>query len=105
MPRSDREIEVKFYVQSLPRLRDRLIEVGGRLESPRTLELNLRFDTPAGDLLKTGRLLRLRRDQRVRLTYKDESRIENGVIDRRELEITVDDLPAARQVLEALGFQ
>jgi adenylate cyclase, class 2 len=105
VPTSGHEIEVKFYVQSLPRLRDRLIQIGGRLNSPRTHELNLRFDAWAGDLLKSGRLLRLRSDQRVRLTYKDESRIENGVIDRRELEFGVDDLSAARQVLEALGFQ
>ena len=56
-------MEVKFYVRALPeRLKQRLQDLDARLEQPRTYEINLRFDTPNGDLMRQRQVLRLRQD-------------------------------------------
>ena len=62
MSTSGQELEVKFYLADLPGLQARLEGLGARLAQARVHEVNLRFDTPANELLNTGRLLRLRQD-------------------------------------------
>ncbi|HXQ37446.1 MAG TPA: class IV adenylate cyclase, partial [Anaerolineales bacterium] len=66
---------------------------------------NIRFDLPDGRLRSERRVLRLRRDTETRLTYKDPSQNEQGVLSRREIEFIVEDFDKARQFLEALGYQ
>ncbi|MFH1446558.1 MAG: class IV adenylate cyclase, partial [Chloroflexota bacterium] len=78
---------------------------GADLIQPRTLERNLRFDTPDSSLTLAGRVLRLRQDADVRLTYKDSSEIIDGVLTRREIEFVADDFAAAKRFFEALGYQ
>ena len=46
---NDQEIEVKFYVSDLEAIQAHLVQLGARLVQPRTLEVNLRYDTPGGD--------------------------------------------------------
>jgi len=99
------ETEAKFYVERLGDLQKRLERLGARLEEARVFELNLRFDTPNGDLKRAQSVLRLRRDTRARLTYKDSGRMEAGALSRRELEFTVSDFDGAREMLEALGYE
>ncbi len=99
------EIEAKFYVQHLDELRKRLEAVGSKLTEPRVLESNIRFDTPRHDFQQYGRVLRLRRDSRARLTYKDSDTVQSGALSRREIEFTVSDFDTAREFLEALGYQ
>ena len=65
----------------------------------------MRFDTPAGDLKRSFRVLRLRRDTQSRLTYKGPAEVQKGVRVRPELEFTVSDFDMARAFLEALGYQ
>lgn len=98
------EIEVKFLLKSLPALQGRLQSLGAALVQPRVFESNLRFDDAAGSLTASGRVLRLRQDSAVRLTYKDPPQPGQGVSVRREVEFVVSDFEAARQFLEALGF-
>ncbi len=50
-------------------------------------------------------MLRLRKDSRARLTYKDSDQIEAGALSRRELEFTVSDFDEAKDMLEALGYE
>ena len=100
-----REIEAKFYIQNPDKFRRHLEAQGARLKEPRVREMNLRFDTPQRDLGRDGRVLRLRQDTRARITYKDAGRVEAGAINRRELEFAVDDFDAAREFLEALGYE
>jgi len=102
---SDQEIEVKFYVSDLPAIEARLLKMGARLLRPRCRELNLRFDTPSGDLKRAHRVLRLRRSDAVRLTYKGPTDTSQGVAARQEIELAVDDFEAAQKFLEALGYQ
>ena len=101
---SDQEIEVKFYVNDLAKLEARLKELGAQLVQPRTYEINLRFDTPDGELKRTSRVLRLRRDTAARLTYKGPGVVDEGVRTRQELEFEVSDFRTARQFLEGLGY-
>jgi adenylate cyclase class 2 len=99
------EIEAKFYVQRLGELRRRLESLGAKLAESRILELNIRFDTPRQEFQAAGRVLRLRQDSRARLTYKDRDSVQSGALSRREIEFTVSDFDAAREFLEALGYQ
>ena len=99
-----RETEVKFYVNDLKRVEARLRELGAILIQPRVLETNLRFDLPNESLRAEGHVLRLRRADDVRLTYKGESEMVDGIRTREELEFTVGDFETARRFIEALGY-
>ncbi len=98
------EEEVKFHIAHLRELEQRILQRGGRLISARTLETNLRFDTPDGQLRRGQRALRLRVDAAVRLTYKGPGSLKDGVRTRPEAEVQVHDLEGAREVLEGLGY-
>lgn len=98
------EIEVKLYVRDLAALTARLEAAGAVLEHPRTYEHNVRYDTPGGDLSRQSIVLRLRRDTRVRLTYKGPASIREGIMSRYEAEVTVDDFETMDGILRALGY-
>lgn len=98
------ETEVKLYVADLDGLAMRLAAAGAALHSPRTYEHNVRYDTPDGDLSRQYVVLRLRRDTRVRLTYKGPARINEGIMSRFEAEVTVDDFETMDGILRALGY-
>lgn len=99
------EQEVKFYLGNLDLLEERLNLLGAELIQPRTYERNLRFDTPDRRLSSAYQVLRLRLDAQVRLTYKGASDPNGDVSARQEIEVVVSDLKAAREILEALGFE
>lgn len=102
---TDQELEVKLYIASLADLEAKLQSLGGILIHPRRLELNLRFDTPDLELSRSHRVLRLRRYEDLRATYKGPSEFVGGVRSRTEIEFTVGDFESARHLLEALGYQ
>jgi adenylate cyclase, class 2 len=101
----EQEQEVKFLLKNAPAFSQKMTALGAELVSPRTNEWNLRFDTPANELSTAGRALRLRKDDRVRLTYKGPSDVNSEVNSREELEVEVSDFATARKILKALGFQ
>jgi adenylate cyclase class 2 len=105
MTPQDQEIEVKFYVRQLDRLPDLVLRAGGRLLAPRTFEYNMRFDTADRSLKHAGRLLRLRRERRCYLTYKDNTHPESGALRRREIEVEVGDFDACLRLIQALGYE
>ena len=105
MAETNREIEAKFYVRDLKAIETHLLSLNARLIARRIHETNLRFDTPNGDLKHDGRVLRLRRDDGIRLTYKEDGKLTAGAHDRREIEFTVDDFDSAKQFIEALGYE
>ncbi len=105
MAEANREIEAKFYVRDLATITSCLLSFDTHLSAPRTYEINLRFDTPNGDFKREGRVLRLRRDDTVRLTYKDGSENKGGVLLRREIEFAVSDFDSAQELIEALGYE
>jgi adenylate cyclase, class 2 len=99
------EIEVKFYVSDLQALKYRLEVLSARSVQPRTNEVNFRFDTPSGKLARSKQVLRLRKDNLARMTYKGPSKDEGGARSRQEIETTVGDFSAATQLLQALGYK
>jgi adenylate cyclase, class 2 len=105
MAQNNQEIEVKFYITNLPHVQNQLEELGAHLVHARTHEINLRFDTPGGDLLRQFQVLRLRQDSQVRLTYKGPAQTMGGARARQEIEFSVSDFSSAQAFLEALGYQ
>ena len=105
MTAQNKELEVKFYISNLDKLETKLKNLGAKLVQTRTQEYNLRFDTPGGDFAHGFRVLRLRHDTAIRVTYKGPGEIQDGVRSRQEIEITVDDFDQTRTLLEALGFE
>jgi adenylate cyclase, class 2 len=100
------ETEAKFYIRDLKKIELRLRELKAQLIQPRTHEINLRFDNANSDLRNTLRVLRLRQDEKARLTFKGPSEEKDGgVLSRQEIEFVVEDFQIARQFLEALGFE
>ena len=79
--------------------------IGDVQVQPRLFELNLRFDTPEGELSRGRKVLRLRQDTQALLTFKGPAQDRSDVAARQEIEFTVSDFLAARHFLEALGYR
>ena len=105
MAEDQTETEVKFCVFNLSQIEVGLRELKAHLFASRTFEVNLRFDTSNGNLKREARVLRLRKDDLARLTYKDNSQQIEGALSRREIEFVVNDFDSAKQFIEALGYQ
>ena len=105
MSENGQEIEAKFYVQDLDRIRTCLEGLNAHPIQSRILETNIRFDLPDASLRSEKRVLRLRQDTNARLTYKSASTNNQGVLSRTEIEFIVDDFEKAKRFLEALGYQ
>ena len=99
------EREIKFYIEDLKQIAERLRLCGANLGRPRILERNLRLDTKDNELAQAGRLLRIRTDDKVSVTYKADARVEGGVIARTEIEFAADDDRMVRKLFEALGYR
>jgi adenylate cyclase class 2 len=98
------EKEIKLYIKDLPALAERLRLCGGELIQPRTFEKNIRLDTADAKLQQAGKLLRLRQDDQVRVTFKENAHLEDGVITRTEIEFTAADLDAVKLLFAGLGY-
>jgi adenylate cyclase class 2 len=103
MAGKDTETEVKIKVSDLDRIAERIRAAGGTLTSERVHERNVRYDDADGALTPAGRVLRLRQDRDIRLTYK-EPRAGDGGMTRTELEVSVSDFEMAHRILGALGY-
>jgi adenylate cyclase class 2 len=99
------EIEVKFLLDDLPTIRQRVLATGATLKTPRMYEDNVLLDTPDHRLMQQECLLRLRRDQRCLLTYKGpQADNEHEFKVRPEYEIEISDLGQAQALLAHIGF-
>ncbi len=103
MKQDPEELEVKFYLSDMEAF-ERKVARQGKLQHARVFEQNLRFDTVDGRLTAAHQVLRLRKDDRVRMTYKGPSDLNASVAKRREIEFELSDLDAAKTLLEALDF-
>ena len=98
------EIEVKFHLPEIKPVRDRTLAMGAT-HCGRVFETNVRFEDASESLKKQGILLRLRKDDRIRLTFKSNlSRPDTQFKVHRELEVEVGDFDACHSILEGLGF-
>jgi adenylate cyclase class 2 len=104
MSQNNQEIEAKFAIRDLAPIQARLSELGAVCIVTRQMEFNLRYDAPDGHLSATGQVLRLRRYDDIRMTYKGPGLRNEGVLERTEIETTLGDFDSARQILEHLGY-
>jgi adenylate cyclase class 2 len=98
------EIEVKFFLEDIETIRERLIQSGAD-SNGRNFERNICFDNEDDGLFLSDSLLRLRKDDRATLTYKatpDAGDPEFKVL--KELEVEVSDFEMMLNILCALGF-
>lgn len=104
MSDSNRETEVKFYIQNPRALEYRLAQAGAELRHPRVYERNVRYENADHTLIPNGIVLRLREDSRVRLTYKEPGEVLNDIVSRPEWEVEVSDFVTMEVILGKLGF-
>ena len=99
------EIEVKFRVDDVARVRARL-EALGASSKGEVFETNFRYDDTAGRLLAARCLLRLRRDHQALLTFK-RPRPNHGREFKMydEYEVAVEDFEGMHCILTAIGFE
>ncbi|MBI5084309.1 MAG: class IV adenylate cyclase [Acidobacteria bacterium] len=100
-----RETEIKLAIPTAEAGHALLVRAGFSEFHPRAFESNSVYDTPAGDLMRSSRLLRLRdyHGQAI-LTFKGPP--EPGPHKSRpEFETPVQDPEALHLILAALGFQ
>lgn len=107
------ETEVKIRVPDLKSVEGALKAAGATLKAERVYERNMRYENADNSLMPTGRVVRLRQDTRVRLTYKepqDAALSQMGdaarpnVTSRTELEVTVSDYDTTDLILNKLGY-
>ena len=102
------EIELKFPVADLSGLEAMLPDLGFRLETPRTFEHNVLYDTPDRSLRARHQLLRIRQyGSLCTLTHKrqpdgaDDSRYKTRI----ETETTLADGEALAEIFGQLGYR
>src|SRR3954466_10748908 len=99
-----KEIEIKFRVNSLRSLARILRASGFRLKTPRRREMNTLYDLPGQELRRRKELLRLREyGTSWKLTHKSGGKIGRHS-SRTELETEVGDGRKTDAILRALGY-
>jgi adenylate cyclase, class 2 len=105
MGKKNLEIEVKIKVTDLAAIEHKLKAAGASLKAARVFERNVRYDDAQITLSSAGRVLRLREDTRVRLTYKEpHPSSTDKAWTRTELEVTISDFETMDLLLQKLGF-
>jgi adenylate cyclase class 2 len=105
MAQDNQEQEAKFMISDRAALQAKLLALGAELKHARVFESNLRFDLPDGSLSARRLVLRLRQDERARLTLKGPAETGTEVTTRSEIEFEVSSFDNARALLEALGYR
>ncbi|MEO1444125.1 MAG: class IV adenylate cyclase, partial [Chloroflexota bacterium] len=101
------ETEVKVFVTDLATVAAKLAELGAELTVPRVYERNVRYENADNTFTGQGIVLRLREDNKIKLTYKeplDPLAAARGIHRRFEAEVTVSDYGAMDTILTRLGF-
>ncbi|MBW7997559.1 MAG: class IV adenylate cyclase [Candidatus Glassbacteria bacterium] len=100
------EIELKFPLDSADEVRAGLVRLGFT-SAGEVFEANIVFDTPGGELRGRHCLLRLRRDRKVKLTWKEpheDMELAGRYKAKRESELELSDLETMRHILHRMGF-
>jgi len=105
MGKSSKENEIKLAFPSTTHARRALTNAGARESRARRFEDNVVFDRDDRTLMRTGRVLRVRRDgKRVVLTLKTPVEGTHPHKLRNEFETEVADQGAVTRILTELGF-
>ena len=99
------ETEVKFYLPNMDTARTRISDIGAVFKH-RTFETNIRFEDAEKSLIQKKSLLRLRKDNKITLTFKSEPPFKDNQFKiLKELEVEVSDFDTMEHILKSLGFQ
>ena len=102
------ETEIKFSVEDVTALAGQLENAGFQLDTPRTFESNVLYDTPDRDMRSRTEILRIRNyGGKWTLTHKrvpDDRPGEDRHKHRVETETVVDDGEALAEVFRSLGL-
>ena len=102
------ETEIKFTISNVNALEERLFAAGFRLQTPRSFETNVLYDTPDRQMRARTEILRIRNyDGRWTLTHKrlpDSGPSEDLHKHRIEIETGVSDGDALAEVFRSLGL-
>jgi len=99
------ETEVKFYLPSIDSIRTRMIDLGAVFKH-RTFETNIRFEDAEKSLIQKKSLLRLRKDNKITLTFKSEPPFKDRQFKiLKEFEVEVSDFDTMEHILKSLGFK
>ena len=99
------EVEIKFHIQDLELLSQKLRASGFHLVTPRTHEMNTLYDTPNRALRLGGELLRIRKYGDVwKVTHKAKSGVGKHKT-RTETETRIEDGEALASIFGKLGLQ
>ena len=101
------EIEVKFFAPDLESFKNQLFGSGAKLKKSRSYEKNIVFDNQEGTLASQGKLLRVRQDEGVLVTFKGESTAQMGSQVRimEEIEIQTNDFENTAAIFRKIGFE
>jgi len=95
------EVEVKSRVKELKRVEKLVVSMGGVLKGE-VEEVDEYFNHPCRDFAETDEALRIRNDGT--LTYKG-PKIDSDTKSREEVNLKIDDIGNARELLLSLGFR
>ncbi|MEM9777349.1 MAG: class IV adenylate cyclase, partial [Chloroflexota bacterium] len=103
------EIEAKFQYDDLSAVRERLIRLGAILKKERVYEKNTVYDDAQQSLKNSRRLIRLRQDEKIKLTFKgdppaDIQQAAEAKV-REEIELELSDFGKMEQILGRLGYE
>ena len=101
------EIEAKFQIDDLVAVRQNLLASGATLDIPRIYEKNTVYDDEEQSLKNSFRLIRLRQDEKIKLTYKGAPPVpvQSDVKVREEIELEISDFEKMEQIIGRLGYR
>ena len=98
------ETEVKFYVVEINSIRERICQLGA-VSQGRFFEKNLRFEYADKSFKANKTVLRLRQDNKAKLTFKSKPLDSDNQFKKlEELEVEVSDFETMNRILQVLGF-
>ena len=100
------ETEVKIYLLDPNQISAKLSQLGAHQSKARVFERNIRYENADNTLTQREIVLRLRQDDRARLTYKEPTTAHESLDmrTRLELETEVADFDTMHTILQHLGF-
>jgi len=99
------ETEVKFFMPDINQIRNRIVQIGAVFRQ-RSFEKNIRFEDSQNRLIKKQSLLRLRKDNKITLTFKSppSHKEDRQFKVLKELEVQVSNFKIMNSILESIGF-
>ncbi|MFT5195722.1 MAG: adenylate cyclase class 2 [Cellvibrionaceae bacterium] len=102
------EVEAKFQIDDLMAVRKRLLNHNAVLKKPRVYEKNTVYDDDQQSLKNSFRLIRLRQDEKIKLTFKGAPPVGTAVSEakvREEIELEISDFKKMEQIIGRLGYR